>query len=133
MVSIGKIINVSGNVQTKKVQNVLKKTTPVVGGLTVLAGAGMSGVDELSHISVSPLPSGADVYNDPLIDQLSYRVSQISDVGANLMDGAADAVGGVAHIASTLGGAAIDGVEFATDCAMAAYTKAIETVVDLLG
>lgn len=133
MVSINKIMSVPvTKVQTNAVPSVIKKAAPIAGGLAVLAGAGMSGVDELSHISVAPLPPGADVYNDPILDQVAYRASQISDVGANLIEGTSEMVHGAAHIVSTVGEAALDGADFALDCACTAVFKPIEAIIDVI-
>lgn len=132
MVSVSRVMSVPvAKVQTQAVHNTIKNTVPIVGGLAVLAGSGV--VDELSEISVAPLPSGADVFNDPLIDQLAYRASQVSDVGANLVEGVSDIAHGAGHIVSTIGGAALDGVDFAADCVLTAIWKPIEFIMDAVG
>ena len=132
MVSVSRVMSVpAAKVPTKAIHNTVKKTAPIVGGLAVLAGSGA--VDELSEISVAPLPSGGDVFNDPLIDQLAYRASQISDAGANLVEGVSEIAHGAGHIVSTVGGAALDGIDFATDCALTAIWKPIEVIMDAVG
>lgn len=134
MVSINRVIaSPVAKVQPGNLQKIVKKAVPAAGGLAVLAGAGMSNPNDLSHISVAPLPEGADVYNDPILDQLSYRASQISDNCANVIDGVSEVAHGAAHIVSATGDAVLDGAEFVADCAMATYTKAIVTIVDLMG
>ncbi len=133
MVSVSRVMSIQAAKVPTRVINTVKKTAPIIGGLAVLAGSGMSGVDELSHISVAPLPSGADVYNDPLIDQLAYRASQVSDAGANLVEGVSEIAHGAGHIVSTIGGAALDGIDFAADCALTAIWKPIEVIMDAVG
>ena len=134
MVSVSRVMSIqTAKAPTKAALNTIKKTAPITGGLAVLAGAGMSGVDELSYINAAPLPQGANVFEDPILDQVAYRASQVGDVGANLAEGVAEMAHGAGHIATTIVGAAVDGVDFAADCAAAAIWKPIVYLLDTFG
>ena len=135
MVSINRITALPlTNSKTNVVQKATKALTPAIGGLAVLAGAGMSTpyAPVPSSECIPPVP-GSDMYSDPLIDQLAYRADQVKDFGGDLIDGFSQMADGAGHVVGTLGGAALDTVDFAADAAATGIAKTIETVIDFIG
>ena len=121
------IINKISTLQGKsfiKSQNVIKKTLPIVGGVSVLAGSSMGPTitPDIPHVS------GTSV-TDPFIDQLAHTGDLVLDTGSEIGEAVGHGLSNIGDFALDAGCAIADSVSDLGDKAL----DALGTVLDSIG
>ena len=120
--SINKI-NVFSTCSVAKPNNVIKKTLPLTGGLSVLAGSSMGA----TYIPDAPHVSGSSV-TDPFADQLVYAGGMLLDTGSAIGDAAMHGISSLGGVALDAGCVVADRVSDLGDQALDALEKILDTI-----
>ena len=118
MVLISKISTMPVKAYAKpNVKNIAKVALPIAGGLSVLAGASLSGMNP--PINANPSPYGADIFEDPFIDYLKYQgnvaLNNAGEVAGIIKDGLVDLGSDIGDGISSVGESILDSLVDSVD------------------
>lgn len=120
--TINKISVIQGRSFLKS-QNVIKKTLPVVGGLSVLAGSSMGPTinPDIPHVP------GTSV-TDPFIDQLQHTGDMLLDTGSAIGEAIAHGASDIGGVILDAGSCVVDGVSDLGHHALDALNKLLNAI-----